>query len=345
MIRARKLTERSLAHGFTLVELLVVIAIIGVLVALLIPAVQAAREASRRSSCTIRMRQLGIATQNYLSAIGSYPAGSLAKPYPAVPTTPWNLYRWSALAALTPYLENQAAHDAIDFDLPLYGASLSLIEENADGVRLLLPEFLCPSDQQIRVSDQYGSTNYVVSTGTGFGDANKVNDLGSPFDTDGLFGVNSAVRTSQITDGLSKTALASESTLGVSRDEEPHDVRFEYKYIYVPAINDTLCDAPSAWNFTEPRGFSWANGEFRCALYNHYRVPNSESADCIRAAFGKKETTKYAAYGWRAARSVHPGGVNLTLVDGSVRFISDNVDKIVWQATSTIAGDEVHDSP
>lgn len=345
MVAKRWFNGRSLTTAFTLVELLVVIAIIGILVALLLPAVQAAREASRRSSCTVRMRQLGISAQNYLSTNGTFPAGAISKEYSAAINTPWNLYRWSALAALTPYLENQAAHDAINFDLPMYGASLTLIQENAAGVSLLLPEFLCPSDQQVRVSEGFGSTNYVVTAGIGLGDPNKINDLGSPFDTDGMFGVNSSVRPRQMIDGLSKTAMVSESTLGVARYEEPHDVLYEYKYIPVLRIDEALCAATTAsWNVNDPRGFSWASGEFRCALYNHYLLPNSESADCIRAAFGKRETTKFAAYGWRAARSVHPGGVNLTMADGSVRFVSDDIDEAVWRASSTIAGDEIHGS-
>lgn len=323
--------------AFTLVELLVVVAIVGVLTGVLLPAVQQARESARRSSCTNNLRQLGLATQNYVAALGFLPSGTVAKEYERIPTTPWTFYRWSGLAALTPYLENESVQDLLDLDQPLYSVNLSVSSANKAGVGLLLPEFLCPTDTMLAVSPDFGPTNYALSTGTGL-------NGGAPFDFDGPFGVNSRVRLAQITDGLSKTVLASESTLGQPREAAPHDPAYEYKFVTGAPLTEASCEASGAWNQTEPRGFSWANGEHRCALYNHYDTPNSTTPDCMGVFFGAPEPGSspferlWTPFGWRAARSLHPGGVNVVLIDGSVRFVTDEVDQAAWRAGATIAG-------
>src|SRR3954470_5811000 len=105
--------------GFTLIELLVVIAIIGVLVALLLPAVQAAREAARRIQCTNNLKQIGIALHNYHAAVGSFPVGFLYPTGPVPSTTSPLQYRWSALAQMAPHLEQAALFNALNFDFPL----------------------------------------------------------------------------------------------------------------------------------------------------------------------------------------------------------------------------------
>src|SRR5215813_13142216 len=134
--------------AFTLVELLVVIAIIGVLVALLLPAVQSAREAARRAQCLNNLKQLGVALHNYVSAEKHFPPGSVAKTYPGQPNHPQTFYRWSSLAHLLPYMENHSVRDLLDLSVPLYmpGAGYPVADKNKAGVAQLLPEFLCPSD-------------------------------------------------------------------------------------------------------------------------------------------------------------------------------------------------------
>src|SRR4051794_27947941 len=133
--------------AFSLVELLVVIAIIGVLLAFLLPAIQASRGAASRNSCANNMRQLAIASHNFEAARGYFPAGSIAKEYPGDAFAPWSLYRWSALAMLTPYLENTAIYNALDMSFPLYSSSLSVHPKNASVVKTWVPEFICPSDE------------------------------------------------------------------------------------------------------------------------------------------------------------------------------------------------------
>ena len=321
------------AGGFTLVELLVVVGIIGVLASLLLPAVQASREASRRAACASKLRQLGIAAQNHVSTRGALPAGTLAKPLSGDPRAAWSFYRWSAVALLLPYLEGGAEFAAIDFERPLYGSDLNVTEENVEIVATVLPELLCPSDLATRVTPEFGPTNYAACTGSG-------GAQGSPRNPDGLFGVNSAVRPAEIVDGLSKTALLAESLLGLP-GEAPHDPAREYRFMLTHRLSGTGCNGAPLWNVNDPRGFSWAGGEFRTTLYNHHDTPNSQTADCIGVLLATSAPDRqYTPYGWRAARSAHPGGVNLVKADSSTDFAADNVDAQVWLALATrAAGD------
>ncbi|MEM9353252.1 MAG: DUF1559 domain-containing protein [Planctomycetota bacterium] len=332
-MNSRRPAQRAKHAGFTLVELLVVIAIIGVLVSLLLPAIQSSREASRRSACANNLRQIALAAQNYVTAQTSFPAGSVSRESPDSPFSPWTFYRWSALATLTPYLEGAAVYDTLDLEKPLYsGSSFDVTPENREGVAAVIDVFLCPSDAAARVTERFGPTNYAVNAGSG-GD-------GSPIDTDGVFFVNSQTRPADIEDGLSNTVLASESILGAPGDA-PHDVRVEYKFVQASPLTEARCEASASWNVTDPRGFAWANGEFRCALYNHYETPNSGTADCMGVAFGGGLERLFTPYGWRAARSNHPGGVNAALADGAVRYTSDSIDREVWRGLSTVAGGEL----
>ncbi len=322
--------------GFTLVELLVVIGVIGVLVALLLPAVQTARESARRLSCINRLRQLGIAAHLHLAAKKHLPSGAVAQAYADAPQTPWTFYRWSALAQLTPFLEQSNAYNSLDLDVPLYGSDFAVTPQNREAVKLVVPVFLCPSDIQSRVSDLFGPTNFAMCTGTG-------TNGGSPQDTDGLFYVNSSLRLADVFDGASNTAMVSESTLGTMRPDN-HDPRDEYKFVLGSPLTEALCAATPQWNVTDPRGFSWVNGEYRCGLYNHFYTPNSPLPDCLGVITAGPPSVRFTPYGWRAARSKHQGGVNVMWADGSARFIQDAVDEDIWRALSTISGGEVTES-
>jgi type II secretory pathway pseudopilin PulG len=324
--------------AFSLVELLIVIAIIGALVALLIPAVQASRAAAVRSSCANNLRQIGLATHNFLSAHRYFPNGSMAKEFAAQPFTAWTLYRWSALAQLLPHLENGAAYSTLDLSVPLYGANFKVRPENVESVKFFVPELLCPADFGRPVSAEFGPTNYAVCAGSGARG-------GTPRGTDGIFFINSQTTPAKITDGLSKTALASESLLGQPQPGDFHDPQTEYKFAFASPISDTICNAANQWNMSDPRGFAWANGEFRCGLYNHYYGPNSATPDCMGVQLGGGVQLQFTPYGWRAPRSAHPGGVNVIRADGSLQFVADEIDLSVWRALATIAGGESADRP
>jgi prepilin-type processing-associated H-X9-DG protein len=311
----------------------VVIAIIAVLVALLIPAIQSSRAAASRTSCMNNLRQLGVAALHHESAKGHFPAGSVSKEFPSDPQHVWTFYRWSALAELTPYLENTPIYNALDLSVPLYGSNLGVRPENAAAVKIFVPEFICPADQPRRLVEDFAPTSYAACAGSGMGG-------GTPRDTDGVYYIDSQTRIGQITDGTSKTASFSESILGVPQDGN-HDPQTEYKFSFLAPVSDALCNGSQQWNVSDPRGFSWANGEFRCALYNHKMPPNSATPDCMGVQIGGTVQTRYTPYGWRTARSRHAGGSNVLMVDNSLQFVADEIDANVWCALSTRdAGDQ-----
>jgi prepilin-type N-terminal cleavage/methylation domain-containing protein len=316
--------------AFSLVELLVVMAILGMLAGLLIPAVQGSRAAADRAACANNLRQIGLAAHHHQMALGYFPSGSIAQEFAAQPFTPWTFYRWSALAGLTPYLENTAAYNALDLSVPLYGTSFGVRPENVEAVQIVVAEFLCPSDLGRAVSEDFAPTNYAVCAGTGGGD--------------GMFFINSRTTPAKITDGLSKTALASESLLGQPQSTS-RDPRVDYKFAFAAPLSDTLCANAAQWNVSDPRGFAWVNGEYRSGLYNHRQTPNSAVPDCMGVQLGGGVKFQFTPYGWRAARSNHPTGVNVALADGSLRFVADTIDADAWKALATIAGEETNGVP
>lgn len=337
-------TGPGIRRAFTLVELLAVVAVIGLLVAILLPAINSVREAARRAECSSNLKQVGTALIAFQASHGSFPFGLESKPDPLKSTTPHHFFRWSALAHITPYLEQEIVHELINFEEPMYRDN-KLNPSIATAVATQVSAFLCPSDRRpSAVSDngsvQYGFTNYVVCAGSGA-------DGGTPFETDGVFYVNSRTRYRDMPDGSGHTVLASESTIGTGRESmgigDRDLVNYQGDYATPLLIGNTAvltearCAAPQGWNITNRRGFLWASGEYRCALYNHYRRPNDLMIDCIgsRAWPAEDVETRFSTYGWRAARSRHAGGVNVLMADASVHFVDDTVDLNVWRAVST----------
>jgi prepilin-type N-terminal cleavage/methylation domain-containing protein/prepilin-type processing-associated H-X9-DG protein len=345
----------SIRRAFTLVELLIVIAIIGALVALLLPAVQQSREAARRVQCLNNLKQLGLAANNHYAAKNQLPPAADSKPYPQDPAHPYSFYRWSALAHLLPYLENQSLHNLLDLSLPMYmpGAGYPISKPNKAGIAHLLPGFLCPSDLGERVKDDMGPTNYTACSGSGAGG-------GTPFNTDGVFYVNSATTFAEITDGASNTIAFSESLLGQDTARDAHSAfsgatpERSYKFVLgfssTPDLSDIKCVGSQNFNSSaatgnDPRGFAWSSGEYRCATYNHYYLPNAAEFDCITSVTvdptpPPAKPKLYSAYGWRTARSLHPGSVNAAFADGSCRAIADEIDLAVWRSMSTRGSEE-----
>lgn len=318
---------RIVRTGFTLVELLVAIAIIGVLVALLLPAVQAAREAARKTQCSNQLRQIGLATHHYLDVMKVLPAGYNGVGYPPSPSTH---YRWSAFAALTPYLEQSALGNALDFSVPLFGPAAMNFEvfpQNRQAVATPIKVFLCPSDPRKTVTAARAPGNYMMCTGTG-------DDGGDLYEATGTFYANSWNRLANITDGTSNTVFASETVVGTGEPDAPgpapRDPKLAYLAVSVTHLSDALCAGGGNWRYN--RNYCWADGGVTSGVYNHYYPPNAKTPDCM----GRSSP------GWKAARSNHPNGVMVLLGDSSVRFAVNNVDLVVWRAISTRDGGEVH---
>jgi len=345
--------------AFTLIELLVVIAIIAVLIALLLPAVQQAREAARRTQCKNNLKQLGLALHNYLDANLVFPMSTLQFAGLELGGLSDD-YQWGFLPRLAPYMDQANIYNSLNLNGPLYDSNNSnqIRPENQKAASTLVPAFLCPSDASQSFDSNYGvaslaPTNYAICIGTGLAPANDT--AGSQFNADGIVYACSATNSAHITDGLSNTAIVSECLLGTTPSSNGAGAVFgapgvvptggvQRNYAYLAdflgsagPVSDANCASATAWNFEDPKGFLWLSGEPRVGSYNHYYGPNSPKYDCI-SEFG---TTNYNTYGWHAARSQHIGGVNLTLADGSGRFVSNNIDMTVWRALATRAGGEV----
>ena len=316
--------------GFTLVELLVVIAIIGVLISLLLPAVQQAREASRRAACANNLKQLGLALIEFHDANQHFPAGR-GGPVPLV---------FSPQACLLPFVEQGGLYGEIDLtsspmNLTIGGVSYSgATNSTAAGQSVAILQ--CPSDPaagQIPNSP-YGTTNYAANTGSG-----TVNN-GTLVSADGVFFLASCIGFANITDGSSHTAALSERMLGTGLTLPTLSSGDIGLYILelgngVDASVPT-CASLGTGDWYSTRGAKWILGNYGNTLYNHFYPPNSKQWDCMNQAQQK---------GFMAARSNHPQGVNVLLCDGSARFVTNSVDAVVWRDVSTIAGGEPVDAP
>jgi prepilin-type N-terminal cleavage/methylation domain-containing protein/prepilin-type processing-associated H-X9-DG protein len=331
-------------RGFTLIELLVVIAIVGVLVALLLPAVQKVREAASRTSCHNNLKQLSLALHHYHDSLGYFPPNMQPKKWSGDPTLPAYFFSWSVWAELTPYLEASNLYHSMDLSYPVYvkgttGFVVSPPNQAAAGQ--LLKMFLCSSDRQTPVSSgfgvtDFGPTNYVACSGAG-------TNGGSPYLADGVFYANSRTRLADVTDGSSNTVFLSESLLGDGPENAsgalmPGDPQTVYAYIGPKPLDVDTCKTAKMWNVTNRRGFQWISGEYRCAAYNHYFPPNHVDPDCV--THSTDAATVFTTFGWRAARSRHAGGVNVALGDGSIRFVSNAVNLNTWRALATRSGNE-----
>jgi hypothetical protein len=329
------------------VELLVVIAIIGILVALLLPAVQAAREAGRRMHCSNNLKQMGIAIHNYHDVFKSLPFGK-GPSYSGVPV----YARWSQHALLLPFLEQQPLHNSINFsygpETPGMAGVINFMPpsvnpggQNAAASRALVRGFICPSDNAPLDSNWPGQNNYTGNQGGWLCD--RSDSPGGPNDVSpaeiqtGIFYYLSKVRFADVTDGLANTCFFSEKRRGNGTPNPktdlfiiPHQTSLNATFTTCNAINP-----PTATPLTSKWGYSWVMGENCCTQHNHVMTPNRFS--CGGTGFPGTMTNMAMQV---TPSSNHPGGVQVMMGDGSINFCPDTVDLIVWRAIGTRSSDE-----
>ena len=313
-IRQKLPCRRRPAGGFTLVELLVVIAIIGILIALLLPAVQSAREAARRSACSNNMRQLGLAVLNYEHTNGAIPSGS-AGPLNAgggFPTgwcdpslgcgIPWGHFGWPAL--ILPHVEGQGVYDSIDFSVPAYAQSIpedgypdrgpSGNERNRLAATSMPATFVCPSAHRVKPATQFKDYGIAYGLGRCCPERNQNHE--------GIAFVNSKIPLGQVQDGTSNTFMLVEFAHFGNHSWVPYD-----------------------WGSNQ---FFWihhvSQGYVTCAEHDGTPTPPNSTS-----------------WNHRGAHSDHAGGVQATMVDGRVIWISDHIDQATYRALFTRAGEEI----
>ncbi len=323
-------TSPSHRSAFTLVELLVVIAIIGILVALLLPAVQAAREAARRMSCGNNLKQIGLALHNYHDTYKAFPPSAYL---PATST----FDPWSPQARLLSFLEQENLQDLIDWNLS-YAAQPNVTKQR-------VATYLCPSEIADRERPDgtltYYPLTYGMNLGTWF-----VFDPTTQTGGDGIAHPNGRINFASVTDGTSNTLAFAE-------------VKAWNPYLRdggTPNAAGTPIPATPAQvvayggNFKPNSGHTeWVDGRVHQSGVTGTFPPNTEflyssgginyDVDFTSSREGK--TTNQMTYAIVTSRSYHPGGAQVGLVDGSVRFAAETVDLSVWRGYATRHGGEV----
>lgn len=339
MWRNRRVVAGSGRFAFTLVELLIVIAIIAILVGLLLPAVQSTREAARRSQCANKLKQLALAVQNFENVNKVYPPTMSYNP-----TAP-PLSTWSGLARVLPYLEETSLYSFVTFNQP-FNTIVTPDGELLSSHRI--DTFMCPDElnDQVRINngqiDSYPS-NYALNAGTW-----PVYDPRSPLGGLGPFFCNSRIRSSQISDGLSKTLMWAEAKtytpvyrtapVTATIPSQPADIcsLTPSNYLLGPDLNSNMGHV------------EWVDGKVYLSAFTTVFVPNTpvvctyngQQYDVDFASNKEGSSTTAITYAAVTARSYHPMMVNVALMDGSVRSVSNDVDRALWRALSTRAGGE-----
>lgn len=334
--------------GFTVVELLTTMAVIGLLMALLLPAVQQSREAARRIHCVNNLQQIGVACHAHQSTHGSFP-------FTAVEHVGPNGNIRSAIsphAHLLPFLDQTPLHRSVEFrhwaeDFPESLPRAWLIDllssppfQPCDSVALstTVPTFVCPSGTMLPGSNHYRAC---LGAGPGLFPPEIGGLCDDPGNASGAFVNGRAMRAADMKDGLSNTAMFSERVAGDSNQQhyDPwSDVAEVTPTQCTVAVTSLNCASVTA---SSPHdsfvGRTWLFGSWRQTWYNHVLPPNSSMPDCMQAGTGLVG----GGNGAFSARSHHRGGVSLLLCDGSVRFVNQVVDLELWVALATRAGREV----
>lgn len=341
----RCLTRRSKRHAprreaFTLVELLVVIAIIGVLVALLLPAVQSAREAARRAQCVSQIKQVGLAMLNYESTFGHFPPGTKTSDGSGCEPDPnsdafdgigqrcTNGPGWTIL--ILPYLEQQALYDQFDFDFPvpyLYSTCSGNQARNVPAMKTPLSIFQCPTDFIATPGTLYLSYNACTGGGDlAFRDATlgytcKSQPPGYLIFTNGITGYDSKTKFSKIEDGSSNTFLVGENKVhflsGAQKSSGGDPEQFTgWSSTWDVSTNFAITHTGSA--ASRPINFTIVTG--------NEVVRDGTSAPWYSPG---ERATQFSSH--------HPGGAQFCFADGSATFISEDVDELAYWSAGRMA--------
>lgn len=333
-------TGHSKRCGFTLIEILVTITIIGLLIALLIPAVQAVREAARKMQCSNNLHQLGIAVQSYHEAHSVLPFGvGLDYDGPVSSLGTLEDRRYSAHAMLLPYLDQSVVYNQLNFNVapfyPFVNAANDDQQElarrfdeviNGPAAAARLEVFLCPSDLD-RLQSRWCPNNYRTCNGSSW----------SGRDGNGMFGQISSVKLDDVKDGLTNTAMFSEHVKGSWDDTliDPLSDLYNLQGVWTESQFSDACgrltpQTAGAYQYDVESGQTWLAGNMNWTRYNHVRTPN--------------RTNCKNGFTWDGvilnATSWHTGGVNVLMGDGSVRFVNENINDELWRALGTRAGGE-----
>ncbi|MFO0892976.1 MAG: DUF1559 domain-containing protein [Isosphaeraceae bacterium] len=361
------MTQRSRSRGFTLIELLVVIAIIAVLIALLLPAVQSAREAARRAQCTNNLKQIGLALHNYHSTHGTFPMGGSLN-WSSAPTPQfytWN--NWSAQALLLPFLEQTPLYNAANMNWAVwhdgragvgYFANLTIFNTR-------VAAFLCPSDGFAGVSN---INNYQASVGpntqaegmTTIANATTMTPTIGGNGSPGLFAYVHTYGINSTTDGTSNTIAFSEVAVGGQANNAVQgrngivgvaDITGARRFsaqdgvaaiqAYIAACDAKWRSATPTTDFKNSIGTRWAMGAMSWTMFSTIMPPNARAPQtwgacrigCPNCGTDHSQMTN--------ASSLHPGGVNVAMGDGSVRFMKATISQPIWWALGTKGGGEV----
>lgn len=355
--QAPLLNER-MKRAFTLIESLVAIGVMCLLVAIILPSVQAARESARRARCMANFAQIGQAVQNYANWNGYFPPGSIhwSSKLESNGTLPRVAVQFSMFTRILPQIERNSLYDSINFSNSIvppdaFGSEIGLwIESRANETAYTtkMDILLCPSDS---------ASHPAFSAGTNLRSNDGTNPLFNPYDFSRLSGPSGPVylhagslapsrnstSVASVTDGLSQTALLSEKLRSrANSGDRQIPSRFDPKRDFIGKIEILgtrsadeiieVCVDPAIrpLHHLSISGHNWMIGTLIFATYNHLALPNSPFADCVSGV-----------HGLSSSRSAHPGGVNVGLADGSVRFIRNGVSLEVWRALGTKAGGEV----